>query len=430
MGEDDQSSSRSEASVKEKSKSKSPEAEELVGGGGGGGGGAPASSASKLEKIALYIAIVALVLCLIALALSCYLTVLWWYWNLVLTVPALAIALVALFFAPLCPKKKMPLFQPGHHEISLGFGALGIILGLAGLIWCCVEIGWAHTNQGGPSLDVGGKKGLRIRRAEGAFGGLSFEAGFMCHGQAFDWSYRSKALVMEHDCKVKNAKFLKDLAKSAKGAAEGAANAMLGAAGKLPRRRRSGDCCTDGGWPSYKGVDSYSDSPVYKTHNVIVQYNSRSYIPKPSAALTLAQTAHDAACVAFDKDLKEFYKAREKCDKALKKMKPKCEKSEDGYEYKFTKEDNDGWTKVDEDCKSEKFGRMMRESKYRKAGARPGPSNGGGGPGDSDGDGSGLPPGNHHNDEAAKKLKKWKKEMEKKMKNGKLPSMLGGDLMG
>jgi len=362
MGEDDQSSSRSEASVKEKSKSKSPEAEELVGGGGGGGGGAPASSASKLEKIALYIAIVALVLCLIALALSCYLAMLWWYWNLVLTVPALAIALVALFFAPLCPKKKMPLFQPGHHEISLGFGALGIILGLAGLIWCCVEIGWAHTNQGGPSLGVKN----RIRRSPDpskGFGGLSFEAGFQCHGQAFDWSYRSKALVMQHDCKVKNAKFRKNLAKSA----EGAVNALADAAGKLRRRRRSGDCCIEGGgWPSYNGVDSYSDSPVYETHNVIVQYNSRSYIPTPSAMLTLHQTAHDAACVAFDKDLKEFYKAREKCDKAFKKMKPKCDEGEG--KYKFTKSDEAGWEKVKEDCKSEKFGKIKRESKYIIAG--------------------------------------------------------------
>jgi len=367
MGEDDQSSSRSEASVKEKSKSKSPEAEELVGGGGGGGGGAPASSASKLEKIALYIAIVALVLCLIALALSCYLTVLWWYWNLVLTVPALAIALVALFFAPLCPKKKMPLFQPGHHEISLGFGALGIILGLAGLIWCCVEIGWAHTNQGGPSLDVKNRIRRSPDRSKG-FGGLRFEDGFKCHGQAFDWSYRSKALVMQHDCKVKNAKFRKNLAKSAEGAAKDLANSALSAAGKLRRRRRSGDCCIEGvGWPSYNGVDSYSDSPVYKTHNVIVQYNSKSYIPRPSAALTLAQTAHDAACVAFDKDLKEFYKAREKCDKALKKMKPKCDEGEGKYE--FTKSDEAGWEKVKEDCKSEKFGGIKHESKYIMAGA-------------------------------------------------------------
>jgi len=403
MGEDDQSSSRSEASVKEKSKSKSPEAEELVGGGGGGGGGAPASSASKLEKIALYIAIVALVLCLIALALSCYLTLLWWYWNLVLTVPALAIALVALFFAPLCPKKKMPLFQPGHHEISLGFGALGIILGLAGLIWCCVEIGWAHTNQEGPSLDVKN----RIRRSKEGFGGMDFEDGHKCHGQAFDWGYQSKALVIKHDCNVKNAKFMKEKASSITESVKSTLSG--GGRGAV--------------WPSYPGVDSYSDSPVYKTHKDIVDHNSASYIPKPSAAATLAQTAHDTACVAFDKDLKEFYKAREKCDKALKKMKPKCEKGEDGYKYKFTKEDNDGWKKVNEDCKSEKFRGIMRESKYLKAGARPGPSNGGSGPGDSDGDGSG----NHHNDEAAKKLIE---EMEKKMKNGKLPSKLGGDLFG
>jgi len=372
MGEDDQSSSRSEASVKEKSKSKSPEAEELVGGGGGGGGGAPASSASKLEKIALYIAIVALVLCLIALALSCYLTVLWWYWNLVLTVPALAIALVALFFAPLCPKKKMPLFQPGHHEISLGFGALGIILGLAGLIWCCVEIGWAHTNQGGPLLGVGGKKGGE-KGAEGAFGGLRFEQGHLCHGRAFDWGYQSKALVMEHNCLVKNAKFLKDLAKSAEGAVKDLAKTATGDILSLRRRRSS--CCKGGdhGWPSYEGVDSYDASPVYKSHEDIVAHNSASYIPTPSAELTLRQTAHDAACVAFDKDLKEFYKAREKCDKALKKMDPKCEKDEKskkGYTYKFTKKaDDPGWQKALEKCTSEKFGAMLPESKYRKAGA-------------------------------------------------------------
>jgi len=364
MGEDDQSSSRSEASVKEKSKSKSPEAEELVGGGGGGGGGggAPASSASKLEKIALYIAIVALVLCLIALALSCYLTWLWWYWNLVLTVPALAIALVALFFAPLCPKKKMPLFQPGHHEISLGFGALGIILGLAGLIWCCVEIGWAHTNQGGPSLGVKNRIRRSPDRSEG-FGGMDFDDGRKCHGRAFDWGYRSKALVMEHDCLAKNAKFRKNLAKSAKDLAK----KMVPTVGKLRRRRRSGDCCTGGGWPSYSGVDSYDASPVYKSHEDIVAHNSASYIPRPSAALTLAQTAHDAACVAFDKDLKEFYKAREKCDKALKKMKPKCDEGEGKYE--FTKSDEAGWEKVKEDCKSEKFGGIKHESKYIMAGA-------------------------------------------------------------
>jgi len=373
MGEDDQSSSRSEASVKEKSKSKSPEAEELVGGGGGGGGGAPASSASKLEKIALYIAIVALVLCLIALALSCYLTWLWWYWNLVLTVPALAIALVALFFAPLCPKKKMPLFQPGHHEISLGFGALGIILGLAGLIWCCVEIGWAHTNQGGPLLGVKN----RIRRSPDpskGFGGLRFEQGHLCHGRAFDWGYQSKALVMEHNCLVKNAKFLKDLAKSAEGAVKNLAKTATGDILSL-RRRRSSCCKGDGdhGWPSYEGVDSYDASPVYKTHNDIVTHNSASYIPTPSAMLTLHQTAHDAACVAFDKDLKEFYKAREKCDKALKKMDPKCEKDEKskGYTYKFTKKaDDPGWEKVQEKCKSEKFGAMLSKSKYFKAGAK------------------------------------------------------------
>jgi len=354
MGEDDQSSSRSEASVKEKSKSKSPEAEELVGGGGGGGGGAPASSASKLEKIALYIAIVALVLCLIALALSCYLTVLWWYWNLVLTVPALAIALVALFFAPLCPKKKMPLFQPGHHEISLGFGALGIILGLAGLIWCCVEIGWAHTNQEGPSLGV--KNRIRRSKSEG-FGGMDFDDGRKCHGRAFDWGYRSKALVIKHDCNVKNAKFMKEKASSLTESVKGSMNAVVS----------SGSGGGGGGWPSYPGVDSYSDSPVYKTHEDIVTYNSASYIPPPSAALTLRQTAHDAACVAFDKDLKEFYKAREKCDKALKKMKPKCDEGEGKYE--FTKSDEAGWEKVKEDCKSEKFGRFERESKYIKAGA-------------------------------------------------------------
>jgi len=205
-----------------------------------------------------------------------------------------------------------------------------------------------------------------MRRSEGGVGpgGVRFENGYMCHGRAFDWSYRSKALVLEHDCKVKNAKFQKENAKNAAGAMAKAAGGIL-KTGRLRRRRRSSGTR---GWPSYSGVDSYFASPVYETHDDIVKYNSASYIPMDSISLTAAKTAHDAACAAFDKDLKDFYKAREKCDKALKKMKPKCEKSERGYEYKFTKSDDAGWDNVKEKCKTEKFGEMQDESKYIKAG--------------------------------------------------------------
>jgi len=349
------SASRSEASVKEKSKSNSPEAEELVGG-GGGGGGAPASAASKWGKIAVYVAIVALVFCLIAFALSCYLIVLWWYWPLVLTVPALAVALVALFFAPLCPGKKMPLFQPGHHEISLGFGAIGILFGLAGLIWCCVEIAWVHSYQGVVG-GGGGGGGDRQKRNKQNSVGSSYEAGFTCRGQAFDWSYRSKALVMEHDCLVKDAKLKKEMQTKAGDLLN---NAIKGKNPLSPRVRRS--CCDGGnsGWPSYKGVDSYEASPVFETHKIIVAKNKVTYM-STSLQNDAAKAAMTTACTAFDTNIGKFFEARKKCDKALKKMEPKCEKNKGGtgYTYKLTKYDA---AKVAKKCAT-----MLSESKYYKA---------------------------------------------------------------
>jgi len=378
MGEDDQSSSRSEASVKEKSKSKSPEAEELVGGGGGGGGGAPASSASKLEKIALYIAIVALVLCLIALALSCYLAMLWWYWNLVLTVPALAIALVALFFAPLCPKKKMPLFQPGHHEISLGFGALGILLGLSGLIWCCVEIGWAHTYQGSMSpFSSGDPAPLRHRRSRSVNSN-----GYQCYGRAYDWGYRSQGIVMEKNCERKKAKLQKK---------------NQGKVGDLAKEIIPHQSGHSAGWPKYEGVDSYKDSPVYQTHKDIVGKNSADYM-LTSLAKTAATEKLAKTCKDFDELMKtsKFYENREKCDKALKKLKPKCEKDKEGksYEYKYTVEDPAKHKEAADACKANKEGE--EESKYYRAGARLNPNGGSeDGGGGSGGGGVECPPGVH-----------------------------------
>jgi len=281
---------------------------------GGGGGGGTAKSGFTITKI---IALVAAIFTLVALGLSIYCTLLWWDWPWVLTAPALALVIVALVFA---------FVIKGHDEAVLVCAAIGIILALAAIIWCAVELVWCNSYQG--ELVDGEKYILKtIGKDKKVKGRIYHDNGHLCKGRCYDWSYRKEALKMAGDCRRKQEKWFSDkyLTKSTS---------------------KYSSCSSKGG---YNGVDSYRDSPIWQTHEDIVVANKKEFSSETKKSY---QESMDNFCKDFD--VSEFTKKRDKCDKKIKKdFEPKCFENKGKGSILFGKGKKAKKLKEKDGCKSE-----------------------------------------------------------------------------
>jgi len=285
-----------------------------AGGGGGGGGGGAAKSGFTIPKI---IALVAAIFTLVALGLSIYCTLLWWDWPWVLTAPALALVIVALVFA---------FVFKGHDEAVLVCAAIGIILALAAIIWCAVELAWCNSYQGqlfSKDVEKVVTEVIKIKPNKFEIMKLKHQNGHICKGRCYDWSNRKERLTMEMDCNRKVEKW------------------YLGKyLDKMKHCKRS----------AYEGVDSYSESPIYQSHEDIVKANKVQYGKGKILGATADSARKDKLkeiCDNFD-DAKKFAKKIKKCEKKLKeKYAPKCYEKYGGFLFaKGEPGKNDVWEKI------------------------------------------------------------------------------------
>jgi len=272
--------------------------------GGGGGGGAAKFKSTK----PMIIALVADVLTAVASVLSCYCSYLWWDWPWVLTVPALALGIVA------CIMGAFNAFGfKGHDEAVYVCAAITIILALAAIIWCAVEIAWCHSYQG--SLysdevdDAIGDFSIKVDTFEEMISKhhYNMEYGHLCKGRCYDWSNRKELLTKKMDCDRKVEKWY-----------------LHKYLDKMPN-----GCQTS----AYLGVDSYSQSPIYQSHGDIVMANKVQYGKSESAEAEqkIRKEKLKDICDNFDGATKLAEKIKE-CEKKLKKsFKPKCFKEYGGF---------------------------------------------------------------------------------------------------
>jgi len=347
---------------------------------GGGGGAAAGKSGFTIAKI---IAILALVLALIAMGLSIYCTLLWWDWPWVITAPALVLAIVALIFA---------FAFKGHDEAVLCCAAIGAILALAALIWCAVEIAWCKSYQGplhktisntgsgtGTFLDKNLLDQYEFIKSGGSGGGSSgggssgggssggggggselkalaflYKNGHFCRGRIFDWSYKKEEMMLKTDCQRKYEKWYMDKYLS-----------------KLSHctATKIVDDVSNVEVDAYKGVDTYEQSPIHKTHADIVEGNKIRY-PKNSLLHSEKELRNhlDKFCAKFDAEVDKFIEARKKCDDEVKeKLKPECKKKLGGMLYTTSEEE---YKKMKKDRSLCKFGEkesVYEWSKFKKA---------------------------------------------------------------
>jgi len=114
---------------------------------------------------------------------------------------------------------------------------------------------------------------------------------------------------------------------------------------------------------SYVGTDSYSDSPIYRTHEKITEYNKEAYPESGDFSLSERKKALKDFCKDFNVD--KFVKQRKKCDKKLKKkFEPGC--SNENHGIRFKKGTKSELIEV-KDCNDEKHPQVYQESKFVKA---------------------------------------------------------------
>jgi len=246
----------------------------------------------------------------------------------------------------------------GHDEAVLVCAAVGIILALAAIIWCAVELVWCISYQGPifgnfgqPPSELGSQGSLRTSgidyflklvtdpsnkaNKKATIMETTHKYGHICKGRCYDWSYRKEILTMRMDCRRKVEKWY---------------------LGKFLDKMKY--CNTE----AYDGVDTYSASPIYQSHQDIVDGNKVQYAKK-SLSYTARKEALKEICDNFN--VKKFIDKRKKCDNKLKKkLKPKCFEKFGGYFFEEGKKEKD---LEKDDCKLKIDGEKMyiyEQSKY------------------------------------------------------------------
>jgi len=347
------SSSRKSSAREDKPESRSSSHREegsANGKGGGGEGGGGGGVAKKKFGLPQDLAVGALIISLFAVGLSIWCSLLWWDWPFVITIPALSLALAAVVLAFVAPK---------HVDAILCCSVIGFIFGLAGLIWCAVEIGFCHSYQGPLKIKYDEFK-LKLDALPGEYTKAKHyydEYGPKCNGECYDWWYQKEMFIMNAECKQASEKWFLDK--------------------HFKKGVGYGNCQFD---DAYDSVDSYHASPIYLTHKAIAD-NNKVYPDSGLWSKSTLKAELKKICKDFDKNVKKFLKNREKCDKKLKKnFEPKC--VNDRHGIYFTKGKVGDQRDIDDCYKKEKEGtagcnnnndneyaQVYCDSKYVKVGA-------------------------------------------------------------
>jgi len=335
--DDGDDSSRSDVRDAEPSAS-SPKMEEGGGGGGaaGGGGGATGGGGGGkkggfgLDKI---IAIVAFVFAIIALALTIMLHLLWWYWPWCVTAPALTLALAAVIIS---------FVAPSHKDATLTCAIIGIIFSIGVIAWCAVDLSACHSYQGPyhtrtwkpkfvpitlPSVEDIAKpkdpeyemksdlKSYLLEREGMEKQYFYYQKGLFCQGRCFDWAHKKKLMMKMHSCDEKvekwfEEKLLNSSSRSCHWNNQGVIKSPV--AGNLKVLS------------PVAGVDTYSASPIYLTHQDAQDKKKWRYSEEEENKLKKQEKNF---CEKFEVD--KFIEKRDKCEEEMeKKFSPKCQTEE------------------------------------------------------------------------------------------------------
>jgi len=270
-------------------------------------GGKQKNSKSSLGLLKILV-IVAAGLGLLALILSAWASYLWWYWPWCITVPGLSLAIAAVILVFACSD---------HEEAALCCACIAIILNAFAFIWCAVEIGLCHSYQG-PILGavrvmlITFTKNMLETKNEVDKARQYYEMKHYCHGRCYDWGFEAEWRSNQMDCNrlVEQWFFDKYLTSTDKFAV----------------------CTTR----HYEGVDSYANSPIYKTHEDRVSARHTEYPPKEEKELAKAL---DKICSDYDDQ--KFVEKRNECDEQLEdKFKPECKEEYGGWVFTKGKEED------------------------------------------------------------------------------------------
>jgi len=288
MGDAEESFSLRQSSV-QKAPSKSRSNYEKADGGKKGGGGG--SGKIGLPQI---LAIVAIIITLIALVLAIYCALLWWFWPLVLAIPALTLAIVAIILA---------FVASSHIEAIIVCSALGIIFGFCGLVWGAVEIALCHSYQGHlrPTityvnwLETADKIKDDYAKAEY----FHSHAEETCKGRCYDWFYQKQILGSQAACLKATQDYVKEYFLTKGGDYSG----------------KYGSCqFTQIG----SGVDQYEASPIYRTHRDYYDGSRQVFAEGAKDDKSSREIELGKFCDKFD--VTKFVEQREKCDAKLEKF--------------------------------------------------------------------------------------------------------------
>jgi len=302
MGDAEESFSLRQSSV-QKAPSKSRSNYERADGGKKGGGGG-----SKKIGLPQILAIVAIIITLVALVLAIYCALLWWFWPLALTLPALTLAMIAIILA---------FVASSHSEAIIVCSALGIIFGLCGLVWGAVEIALCHSYQGPlkttlyytkflEHVDKMKGKDFKYKKAQIYHQPLDIQhpqltaqyASF-CRGRCYDWFYKKQILMQRASCGTATQENFKD------------------------KFLKSGSKYVCQFEQIALGVDQYFVSPIYQTHMDFYERSRQIFSEDAKENKSSREIALGKFCDNLD--VTELVEQRKKCDAKLEKeFKPIC----------------------------------------------------------------------------------------------------------
>jgi len=333
-----------------------------------GKGGKRNDDNKKANRCALIVAIFGLLFALAAIVPTVFCHLLWWYWVWTLTTPALFFGFIGLILAAV--KKR---------EAASCCAGFAIVLGLAAIVWGSFEVIQSQSYQGKldfVTLTIDFTMLAEDKKAIAEWGSEArgeikdynkFQVnasevsshddalmkayhyhllGWYCNGRAYDWNYRKTIFVDEIKCNRKTEDwYIKKFVTVSGSRYEG--------------------CGTN---QAFDGVDTYTQSPVYLTHEDMVE--AKKYVYASDALKKEKQKVLDEFCKDFK--VEKFEEAREKCDKEIKSsFEPKCKKENGGMMFTKGFEDNFKkiqWMKFNDKVKiwsSQSFDQVQKDRKKK-----------------------------------------------------------------